>query len=675
MRARLLSAPTLAGLALLLLAGLLYAFTIDTGLHPAELEGGDLITHQYAQVQARPGNAPGYPLYTMGGWLWFHGLRSAARLLGSASPNPLPILSSYSTLWALAALGLLDWLIRFVTSSRYRPGARWGRAGNWPLAWLIVAFYAVTYFFWYYATTTEQYSSAVAQTLAILCVYLLWAEADAESANRQPAARTALHSRAGRLLLLLAFLCGLSLAHMLTVAFIVPPLVIAILRQRPALLRQGRLVTATVAAALLPLAAYLYVYVRGAQHPEWWGSVPYADARAWFWAFVSTGQGRQELGWGFEPGAAFLGNGFPELIWGELSLPILLAGLAGIALLRKRTAFVLYGTLVIYLLFCWAYRYGNWFQVILPAYPLVLLGLGALVDRIQAWPRAAASPWLRAAPLLLLIVAIGWRFTLSLPRADSRHRADDRALDRAALLLAGELPRDAALFAAHADAAALDYLAQIWGLRPDVALVGSDQVAGLPAQGRPLLATWEAAPTLLAEMGTPQPHVAAWNADWALVGNAQSAASPPPLPEMDERTLLMDAGQPVLVLDAYRVAPAPTGAPVTAAAPALDVWLAWRLPQGRWPEGVALSLRPIRDGAFLPAPDGPPEAIVQVDAAAPLRGLLDHAAEPTAFVDAYRLPLPAPLPDGADGLALLLYRTGADGGFETLADVRLPLEP
>ena len=61
-----------AGWAVIVLAALLYLATLDTGLRPDELSGGDLITHQYAQVQARPSNAPGYPLYTMGGWLWFH---------------------------------------------------------------------------------------------------------------------------------------------------------------------------------------------------------------------------------------------------------------------------------------------------------------------------------------------------------------------------------------------------------------------------------------------------------------------------------------------------------------------------------------------------------------------------------------------------------------------------
>ena len=157
-----------AGVLLLVLTLLLYALTLDNGLQPEELVGGDLITHQYAQVQARPSNAPGYPLYTMGGWLWFHALRPLVGLTTTAPPNPLPILSSYSTLWALLALGLLYAILNHITRSPRHP------AGNWPLAFVLSAFYAVTYFFWYYATTTEQYTSAIAQTLAIVYVYFLW---------------------------------------------------------------------------------------------------------------------------------------------------------------------------------------------------------------------------------------------------------------------------------------------------------------------------------------------------------------------------------------------------------------------------------------------------------------------------------------------------------------------
>jgi hypothetical protein len=130
---------------------IVYGATLDTGLQPYELHGGDLITHQYAQVQARPSNAPGYPLYTLGGWLWFHGWR-ALLAAGGPLPNPLPILSSYSTLWALLALWLLYRVLCRLTATPQRTG------GNWPVAWLLTAFFGVTYFFWYYATTTEQYS-------------------------------------------------------------------------------------------------------------------------------------------------------------------------------------------------------------------------------------------------------------------------------------------------------------------------------------------------------------------------------------------------------------------------------------------------------------------------------------------------------------------------------------
>ena len=135
-----------------------------------------------------------------------------------------------------------------------------------------------------------------------------------------------------RTLLLLAFLCGLSLAHMLTVALIVP-VVMVVLWQTPELLRSPRAVIGSVVAALAPLVSYSYVYVRGALHPEWWGDGHWSSVREWFWAFLSTAQGREELNRGFAPGRAFWGGGFPELIWHELSLPLLILGLLCLAAL------------------------------------------------------------------------------------------------------------------------------------------------------------------------------------------------------------------------------------------------------------------------------------------------------------------------------------------------------
>ncbi|MFZ1753129.1 MAG: DUF2723 domain-containing protein, partial [Caldilineaceae bacterium] len=348
--------PRLAGIVLLLAAALLYWLTLDNGLRPGELEGGDLITHQYAQVQARPSNAPGYPLYTMGGWLWFHGLKTGAGWLG-ISPNSTSLLSSYSTLWALLSLWLLYQILLHITRSPIRP------QGDWPLAWLLTAFYAVTYFFWYYATTTEQYTSAIAHTLAILYVYLRWRD---DSPRRS--------STSYYTILFLAFLCGLSLAHMVTVALVVPPLLAAVLWQEPKLLRRPGLIGAAVLAAALPLVSYAYVYLRGAAHPEWWGTGEWASAGAWFWSFVSTAQGQDELSWGLVPGAAFFANGFPQLIWQELSVPVVVLGLLGLGALEKRLRLVVGGTLLLYGLLCWVDRFGNWFQVILPAYPLLIVG-------------------------------------------------------------------------------------------------------------------------------------------------------------------------------------------------------------------------------------------------------------------------------------------------------------
>ncbi|MCB9117641.1 MAG: DUF2723 domain-containing protein [Caldilineaceae bacterium] len=796
-----------AGVLLLVLTLLLYALTLDNGLQPEELVGGDLITHQYAQVQARPSNAPGYPLYTMGGWLWFHALRPLVGLTTTAPPNPLPILSSYSTLWALLALGLLYAILNHITRSPRHP------AGNWPLAFVLSAFYAVTYFFWYYATTTEQYTSAIAQTLAIVYVYFLWrdqvrgargegrhrstelstvncqrsianeargegrgargepdpsaisnqqsaidngqrsianeargegrgarGEPDPSAISNQQSAiddgqrsivneargegqdsntelsmangqRSIVNEARGEpdpsaisnqqsaiddgqrslandptsaarasqsltisnqqltinnyllsaptLLILLAFLCGLSLAHMLTVAFIVPPLVIAIVWEEPRVLRNGRLLLAVIVAALLPLLSYAYVYARGAVHPEWWGAGEWSSAGEWFWAFVSTAQGRDELARGFQATCAFFDGGFPDLIWGELSLPFLVVGLLGIARLGRKPAFVLYATLLIYLVFDWMYRCGNWYQVILPAYPLILLGVAAAADWWEA--RFLPRRWLAYAPLALLVVAIVWRFDASWPRANSHNRPEDTGLDRAAILLDQPLPQGAGLFAPVADALALDYLVNIWGIRPDLHVVSSSTAGPLLDAGGTVLATLDAAPILLEELVTDSPPIRSpFGADWLAL--AAQPLAPPAAPSVAIDAALGDG----VTLSAYSVQPAPTGSPVTHAAPALDVTLFWQI-GGAWPAGYGISLRPIAGGAMIP--DATTGGVIQRDAAAPVQALVaPDSASPLA--DTYRIPMP----ESADGVMLIVYRA-TDGGFENLLELPLTVPP
>lgn len=634
------------GVLLLLLALFLYGLTLDHGLQPEELVGGDLITHQYAQVQARPSNAPGYPLYTMGGWLWFHSGRAALQGLGIDHPNPLPILSSYSTLWALLALWLLYQILCYLTRTATRP------AGHWLLALAICLFYATTYFFWYYATTTEQYSSAIAQTLAIVYVYLWWRD----SVRAGQAATQ-------RRLYLLALLCGLALAHMLTVALMVPGVVAVVLWEAPWLLRRGRAVVGAVIAAFLPLVSYSYVYWRGVTHPEWWGAGEWTSGQAWFWSFVSTAQGREELGWGFSPSCTILANGFPALIGRELSWVVVVLGVIGISRLDRRLATLLYSTLLIYLGFSWFYRCGNWFQVILPAYALLMIGVGALLPTGWQWairPSKTASGKLLLTGMLVVLLGTptAWNLQRNWHAADSRSRPNDHALDHAAQLLAQPLPAGAALFAAVEDALALQYLTTIWGIRADLTVISSQHAAQWLAAGHDVYSTWAATPTLRNELPTALP-VTVTPVDPAWIRFAPAGAAPTSAPAVQ-------LNQPItatITLAGYTFADPPPS--VRTKASALDLTLFWQVGATGWPADVAISVRPTQSGAQLRGADG---SYRQEDRPQPAQGLGD----PTALlqIDPYRLTSDPAAPATIDGALVVLYRQTATG-FENLAVLQL----
>jgi hypothetical protein len=430
-----------AGLMVILLAAALYLATLDTGLRPDELTGGDLITHQYAQVQARPSNAPGYPLYTMGGWLWF---RLTHPTLGWAL-NPVQRLSSYSTLWALLSLLVLYQLILGATR------------GNWPIAALSTAFYATTYFFWFYSVTTEQYTSAVFQTLLIVWLAFKWDDAQTQV---EPS---------DRYILLMAFVIGTCLANLVTTLFILPPLLWFVLSRQPDLVRRPKLVVGSALLALLPLISYAYVYASGAAHPEWRGEGEWHNAWAWFVDFLTTQQGRDEL----VPGLSlsqFFTDEYPALIWGELTWIVLVGGLVGLWWLSRRRAFFLYGTLVIYLLFCWIDRFGNWFQVIIPAYPLFVLGFGSGLNALWSrdWKSQGWKLAVRGLVLLGLAVLVIYRFALSLPRADQSQRAEDTGLDPGWAVLTDQPLADSIVVGEHRQWLALKYLTDIWGAEPPV---------------------------------------------------------------------------------------------------------------------------------------------------------------------------------------------------------------
>jgi len=496
-----------AGIAgILLLAGfaLLYALTLDTGLRPGELEGGDLITHQYAQVEARFANAPGYPLYTMGGWLWFR----LGRLFFGSDANPVPVLSSYSTFWAIVALGLLYALVLEALrrgpaptsctlghqqrgaapvppgSDDALPSPRPERAQwEWLIAFLATAFYGVTYFFWYYAVTTEQYTSSVAWTLAAILLAFRWERL-----------------RRDRSLLWLALLVGIGLAHQVTVLAVIPPIAWLVLSRDRSILRRRRLLASVLGLALLPLLSYAFVYVRGGQHPEWRGAGEWLTTWQWFWDFVATGQGRSELTWSLRP---FFTDEFPALVWRELTLPGLAAGILGWLALGRRRCILLYATWATYLAFCWVDRLGNWYQVIMPVYALLVVGIAAagahIERRLCASATGAARAAGRATILLALVALVSYRAAASYPRADCSDRPEDTALAPAWAILADLPPQRAPVLATQPEALALSYVIKIWGRRPDLGILTAEE-ARLHVAGAGFAVTEAALPLVPADV-------------------------------------------------------------------------------------------------------------------------------------------------------------------------------
>lgn len=590
----------------LVLATGLYLATLDNGLRTADLEGGDLITHQYAQVQGRPSNAPGYPLYTMGGWLWFHGWRLLA-----PSANPIPILSAYSTLWAVLALAVL-----FVLLYRFT-------RGNLALTLGLAAFYAVSYFFWFYSVTTEQYTSAVLQTLLIVALLEAW--------DQDPR---------DRYLLALAFLLGMALAHMVTVLFIAPGALTFLLLRQPRLWRRGRLIIQGALLAMLPLLSYIFIYIRGAQHPEWRGEGVWPSAWAWFLSFISTKQGQDELTWTLGP----FTDEFPSLIWGELTVWLIVLGIVGWLVLRRHQTWLFLLTAFIYFVFCYIDRFGNWYQVIMPLYPLLILGAGVSLQRV--WQMNRARGW-RAAVLVLLAGLFIWRFGLSLPRANQHNRPDDTGLQPGWLILADDPPAEAAIVGTVEEKLALDYLTIIWGKRPDVQAVPAEMIPSLLDQ-RPVLVSQQAA------------HYAAAAAGLDLRYNAWGPAL----------LLTQPDRLPAPSLDGYTFRQQPLG-------DGLQL-LGWRQRQdaasGKWLLWVALQAaqRPQHDWSLSVRLLANGREIAQQDHAAPALGISPtsvlHPGD--VIVDAFRLPAPAT----PDAVRLILYRQLEDGSFENMQVLDLPFE-
>jgi hypothetical protein len=199
--------------------------------------------------------------------------------------------------------------------------------------------------------------------------------------------------------------------------------------------------------------------------------------------FLTIPQGRDEL----TPGLTwqnFFTAEFPALMWQELTWPIFVGGLVGLAFLGKRRAIFLYSTLLIYFVFCWLYRFGNWFQVIIPAYPIFIIGVAAGMKRIGEWQIADGEATKRRggeeanhasrityyALSIILSILLVYRFSTNLPRADQSNLPGDTGLDPGWAILADRPTPPALISSDFPEQVALHYLTNVWGAAPAVYL-------------------------------------------------------------------------------------------------------------------------------------------------------------------------------------------------------------
>jgi hypothetical protein len=424
---------------------LLYTVTLMPDVLPED--SGEF---QWVAATAGVAHPPGYPLYTMVGWLFAH---------TPLGPSPAWRVSFFSALTAAATIALA-----FQTARRMT-GSVWGG-----LAAALALGSATS--FW--ATGTRASIRPLTAFFVALCVYAL-IEYRLQIADRRPQV-------ADRYLTLFAFSLSLGLTHhYASMALPAIPFLAYLILADPTLLRQPRRWLKPIGAFALGLLPLAYLPLRGG--PE------LATPRGFIFHF---------LGLGFE-GDMFALNLFdrlailPTLLRFQYNGVLLLAAASGalLALWRDRKlALLLIGSSVLHTIIVLTYRAPQTVEYLMPAYvPLALLiaaPIGAVSHRstersrrsLQSRTSGAASQQTRAlgrlsfvirhlASAIILAAGIA-NLLVHLPGYQVLARSHD-GREYAETLLR-DAPKDAVILANWHWFTPLRYLQEIEGLRPDVDL-------------------------------------------------------------------------------------------------------------------------------------------------------------------------------------------------------------
>jgi hypothetical protein len=397
-------------------------------------DGPELIAAADCLGVAHP---PGYPLYTMLGWLVLH----------LPFGEPALRMNLMSALFGALTCAAVSWLV-----GRLQPSRVAAMAAGLGLA--------ASSTFWSVATITEVY------TLHLLLMTLLLCAAALIGAARSTAARD-------RALLGAAAVLGAGLAHHPTIVLALPAAaVLALSRRRSSERRRARtwicIGIATLLVIGIPLLLYLSLMYRARLGPPSnWGDPTTFDL---LWAHVrAVGFEHQDLGWaGLAVGASWTRlAGLLVAEFNPLILPLAVIGLAGWPIAAAQVGWggrAATGLLILpAVLFGLRYDAADVEVFYLPAFLGIAIAGGLGVAAFATHPRRSVrvAGWTVAALLVILT---------AFEHGSSRNLRGMTAAEDYARDLLDTLPPDGLLFIVSGDSFGLLYLTQVLGERPDVAI-------------------------------------------------------------------------------------------------------------------------------------------------------------------------------------------------------------
>lgn len=418
-----ISPSFLLSLGLFLASLALYVYTLAPGML-----GGDSGRFQYCLVTLEEPHAPGYPLYTLLGWLWI-------RLI------PLGTFAYRANLLS-ALFGALTVSVTGLITMRMT---------RRPFASLAGALYlALSYVFWSQSVITEVYTLNAFFLALLIYLLLLWEE------------RTQWERENHRLLYAIALIYGLSLAHHRLMLLVFPALLLFIWQVNRRILLDKGLLLRLGAFLALGFSVYLYLplqvlFRRGAL------------SKAVFDKFLARGFLSHFLGLRSDPLRIIFW--LPQEQFGYLGL--LLGGAGVYALLRHKRNHPLGSFLLITycttLLFSLFYREREIQVFLTPAFLILALWIGLGV----AFAAAFLPRNLRFGVEVTFVLSALLLLWGNYPRLTAYTAGVDRGIEAGAReILNYPLEEGAILKADWEMATALRYLRRVEGLRPDIRVSG-----------------------------------------------------------------------------------------------------------------------------------------------------------------------------------------------------------